>query len=50
MSFNSFAQTLKLEDALSRSVEQYDKIKSKQSIVSATKLNTTFQNNNTCRM
>mgnify|MGYP000849905015 CR=1 FL=1 len=43
MSFNSFAQTLKLEDALSRSVEQYDKIKSKQSIVSATKLNTTFQ-------
>ena len=27
MSFNSFAQTLKLEDALSRSVEQYDKIK-----------------------
>ena len=43
MSFNSFAQTLKLEDALSRSVEQYDKIKSKQSIVSATELNTTFQ-------
>lgn len=43
MSFNSFAQTLKLEDALSRSVEQYDKIKSKQSIVSATEQNTTFQ-------
>lgn len=40
---SGYAQILKLEDALQRSVEQYDKIKSKQSLVSATELNTKFQ-------
>lgn len=43
VSLNSFAQTLKLEDALHRSVERYDKIKSKQLIISASEQNTAFQ-------
>lgn len=42
----SFAQTLKLEDALQRSVEQFDKIKSKQLLVAASKQNTSFQKQN----
>lgn len=40
---NGYAQTLKLEDALQRSVERYDKIKSKQLIISASEQNTAFQ-------
>jgi outer membrane protein len=40
---NTSAQTLKLEDALQRSVENYDKIKSKKSFVSAAGQNTIFQ-------
>lgn len=40
---NSSAQTLKLEDALQRSVENYDKIKFKKSFVSASEQNTIFQ-------
>lgn len=40
---NGYAQTLKLEDALQRSVDQYDRIKSKQSVVSASEQNTIFQ-------
>ena len=42
----NFAQTLKLEDALQRSVEQFDKIKSKQLLVAASKQNTSFQKQN----
>lgn len=38
-----YAQTLKLEDALARSVERYDKIKSKQSIIAASEQNTALQ-------
>ncbi|MBD1422302.1 TolC family protein [Sphingobacterium chuzhouense] len=40
---NGFAQTLKLEDALQRSIERYDKIKSKQRVLSASEQNTVFQ-------
>ena len=43
VSFNGYAQTLKLEDALQRSVVQYDRIKSKQSLVFASEQNTAFQ-------
>ena len=43
VSFNASAQILKLEDALQRSVVQYDKIISKQLIVSAAEQNTVFQ-------
>lgn len=39
----SYAQTLKLKDALARSVERYDKIKSKQSIIAASEKNTVLQ-------
>lgn len=40
---NSLAQTLRLADALNRSVENYDRIKSMQSAVSVSELNTVFQ-------
>lgn len=45
IAFNSvgYSQTLTLQDALNRTVNQYDKIKAKQEIVSASALNTTFQ-------
>lgn len=43
LGINGYAQVLKLEDALQRSVEQYDRIKSKQSVLSATQQNTVFQ-------
>lgn len=40
---NSYAQILHLKEALQRSVENYDRIKSKKSIVSASEQNTLFQ-------
>jgi hypothetical protein len=40
---NTYAQTLKLKDALARSVERYDKIKSKQSIIAASEQNVVLQ-------
>lgn len=43
VSFSGYTQTLKLTDALQRSIERYDKIKSKASIVSAAEQNTRFQ-------
>ena len=43
---HSYSQTLTLEDALQRSIKQYDQIKSKQSVVSASEQNTSFQKQN----
>jgi len=43
MNLHGFSQTLKLEDALTRAVEQYDQIKSKQFVASAAKQHTVFQ-------
>ena len=45
-SLHGNAQVLKLEDALQRAVEQYDKIKSKQALVLASTQNTHFQKQN----
>ena len=42
-SLNDYGQALHLENALQRSAENYDKIKSKKSIVSAFEQNTAFQ-------
>lgn len=41
--FMSYSQTLTLKDALNRTVNQYDKIKAKQELVSASAQNTIFQ-------
>ena len=41
--FNSYGQILKLEDALYRTQNQYDKIKAKQQLVDASAQNTAFQ-------
>lgn len=46
LGFNGYAQTLTLEDALQRSVDQYDKIKSKQSVIYALEQNIIFQKQN----
>lgn len=45
IAFNSvgYSQMLTLQDALDRTVHQYDKIKAKQELVTASALNTTFQ-------
>ncbi|MCD0455521.1 TolC family protein [Chryseobacterium sp. LC2016-27] len=40
---NSYSQILKLEDALYRTQDQYDKIKAKQQLVDASAQNTAFQ-------
>ena len=45
-SLHGNAQVLKLEDVLQRAIEQYDKIKSKQALVSASTQNTHFQKQN----
>jgi outer membrane protein len=43
ISMGSYAQVLSLPDALHRSVENYDKIKSKQALMQASEQNTLFQ-------
>ncbi|MDR2275385.1 MAG: TolC family protein [Sphingobacterium sp.] len=43
ISLNGFPQTLKLEDAITRAVEQYDQIKSKQFVAAAARQHTFFQ-------
>lgn len=42
-SIGSYAQVLRLEDALQRAVTQYDKIRSKESVVRAAQQNTLYQ-------
>lgn len=45
LSYGSFAQVLYFHDALERSVSQYQKIKSKQALISASQQRTIFQKN-----